>query len=67
MLIKFKSDVVINILKVNFFDKIGENFLRFDFDSDTLDLEFSSKESRDKAFNRILEDYRWQRQQCTLD
>jgi hypothetical protein len=67
MLIKFKNGVVINILNVNFFDKIGETFMRFDFDSNNLDLEFSSQESRDIAFEKILDSYRWQRMQCTLD
>jgi hypothetical protein len=59
--------MVINILNVNFFDKIGETFLRFDFDKNQLDIEFNSEEYRDHVFDRILEDYRWQRMQCTLD
>jgi hypothetical protein len=41
--------------------------MRFDFDSNNLDLEFSSQESRDKAFEKILDSYRWQSMQCTLD
>lgn len=77
MLIK-KGDHVINLNNVTEFRKScyrEENEIEFSFFLYKTDLEeiektwfsFESKEKRDSAFERILEDYRWQRMQCTID
>ena len=80
MLIKYKGKVI-NLNKIHSFEKsyfpkcavdLDETHPTIDFNPEG-DREylatfiFSSLEERDKAFERILEDYRWQRMQCTLD
>jgi hypothetical protein len=67
MLIELEKTFVINMRNVSSFRKIGDKGLSFTFYTNKMEFEFGSEEKRDIAFDKILEHYRWQRMQCTLD
>jgi hypothetical protein len=74
MIIKYNHRAI-NLNKVTEFyicevttSKSVEMGIKFDFDgADYSFFPFDDEEKANKAFDRILEDYRWQRMQCTLD
>lgn len=76
MLIKYGSRVV-NLNLVSYFQRInqlqeGQELFSIGFDisgneRSPVMFNFESEEERDLAFEKILDYYRWQRMQCTLD
>lgn len=67
MLIVYERSVL-NLDKVIRFYTSSKNIIRFFCDSDNFfDLYFASDEERDKAFDRIINSYHWQRQICDLN
>lgn len=68
MLIK-KDGEVINLININrFYVARIEGFdIKFEFVNGWSILKFETAEERDKAFDWIIDAYRWQRQVCDLD